>query len=371
MGEERPAARDSALMRRALANAERGWGQTAPNPMVGAVIVSGDDVVADGWHSRFGEAHAEVMALAAAGERARASAMYVTLEPCTHHGQTPPCTDALIGAGVRRVVIATRDANPLAGGGVDRLRSAGIEVEVGVESTAAAELNAAYFHSFVADRPWVTLKLALSADGATADPTGRRRWITGDASRREVHRMRAGVDAVAVGIRTVLADDPELTVRDAELPRRQPTRVIFDSTLSTPLGAAVVRSAVAVPTVIVVKEAALERGGPFRDAGVTVLAAGDLRDALRQLKALRIRSLLLEGGAKLAGGFVADGLVDRLALFDAPVTLGSGSPDAFAYAPAGFAEQARRFPVVRRQTFGDDTLTVYEISSVAGLPLKQ
>ena len=177
--------------------------------------------------------------------------MYVTLEPCTHHGKTPPCTDAIIAAGVKRVVIATRDPNPLARGGVEKLRAAGIEVEVGTESAAALELNAAFFNSFASDRPWVTLKLALSADGAIADPTGQRRWITGPESRAEVHRMRAGVDAIAVGIGTVLADDPELTVRDAPSPRRQPTRVIFDSRLRMPLDSAIVESASRVPTVIV------------------------------------------------------------------------------------------------------------------------
>ena len=219
---------DSEHIRRALANAARGWGQTAPNPMVGAVVVSAGAVVAEGWHERFGTPHAEVMALRAAGTRANGSTMYVTLEPCTHHGKTPPCVDALIEAGVKRVVIAARDPNPVAAGGVERLRAAGIEVETGIESAVAVEQNASFFHAFQSDRPWVILKLALSAEGSMVDPTGRRKWITGEGSRRDVHRMRAGVDAVAVGIGTLLADDPQLTVRDAPVPRVQPTRVMFD-----------------------------------------------------------------------------------------------------------------------------------------------
>ena len=346
-------------MRRALALAEHGWGQTAPNPMVGAVVVSGDALIAEGWHARFGEAHAEVMALRAAGERARGATMYVTLEPCAHQGKTPPCADAILAAGVARVVIGAPDPNPLAAGGAAKLRAAGVAVETGVLEDESRELNAAFFHAFGSTRPWVLLKLALSRDGAVADPSGKQRWITGEASRREVHRMRANVDAVAVGRGTVVADDPELTVRDAELPRRQPTRVVFDSTLSISTEAKLVRSAREVPTIVVSgpspdpsRREALER------EGVTVLPAADLGEALARVRERDIRSMMVEGGPRLAGAFLEAGLVDRIALFTAPIELGPDAPSGLAFAPAGFMETLARAPIVRSARFDEDLLTV-------------
>jgi diaminohydroxyphosphoribosylaminopyrimidine deaminase/5-amino-6-(5-phosphoribosylamino)uracil reductase len=355
---ESPAARDIAWMRRALANAEHGWGQTAPNPMVGAVVVSGDAVVADGWHARFGEPHAEVIALREAGARARGATLYVTLEPCTHHGKTPPCVDAIIAAGIARVVIAARDPNPRASGGVEKLRAAGITVETGVEEAAARELNAPFFNAFTSDRPWVVLKLAVSADGAVADPSGKRRWITGESSRRHVHRMRASADAVAVGIGTVLADDPDLTVRDAPAPRRQPTRVVFDSTLRIPLESKVVRTARATPTIVVAHVDDARRRAGREAAGVPVVVATDLAAALRELRRRDIGSVLLEGGPTLAGAFLRAGLVDRLALFIAPVTLGPDARLAFAHAPPGFQGSIDAMPVVEQRTFDEDSFTV-------------
>src|SRR5215204_848384 len=203
MTDERPAAPDDgAWMRQALALAERGWGQTAPNPMVGAVVVRGGELVGEGWHAHFGGPHAEIEALRAAGERARGATLYVTLEPCNHFGKTPPCTDAILAAGVRRVVAASADPSPVARGGADRLREAGVAVVLGVEEVAARELNAPFFHALSSDRSFVQLKLALSLDGAIADHSRKPGWLTGEAARREVHRMRAGSDAVAVGIGT-------------------------------------------------------------------------------------------------------------------------------------------------------------------------
>jgi diaminohydroxyphosphoribosylaminopyrimidine deaminase / 5-amino-6-(5-phosphoribosylamino)uracil reductase len=349
---------DAKHMKRALANAERGWGQTAPNPMVGAVVVSGDEVVADGWHARFGEAHAEVTALRAAGERARGATLYVTLEPCSHHGKTPPCADAIIAAGIARVVAATRDPSPDAGGGAEKLRAAGVDVELGVEDDAARELNAPFINAFESDRPWVTLKLAMSADGAVADPTGKRRWITNEASRREVHRMRANADAVAVGIGTVLADDPDLTVRDAPAPRRQPTRLIFDSTLRLPLEARVVRTARNTPTIVVATEPNAARRAELESRGVKVIVATSLGEAMRELGRIGIRSVLLEGGPTLAGAFLAAGLVDRLATFTSPITLGPSAPKAFAHAPADFQGSLAAFPCVTRRRFDEDSFTI-------------
>ncbi|HET9424913.1 MAG TPA: bifunctional diaminohydroxyphosphoribosylaminopyrimidine deaminase/5-amino-6-(5-phosphoribosylamino)uracil reductase RibD [Gemmatimonadaceae bacterium] len=360
-----PAA-DLEMMRRALANAERGWGQTAPNPMVGAVVVSGGHVVADGWHARYGEAHAEVMALRHAGDLARGATIYVTLEPCAHHGRTPPCTDAIVAAGIARVVVAARDPNPVAGGGMEILGREGIAVDSGILEGEARELNAAFFNAFHSDRPWVTLKLAVSADGAVADPSGGRRWITGEASRREVHRMRADVDAVAVGRGTVVADDPELTVRDVPAPRQQPTRVVFDSALSIPLDAKVVRTARDVPTIAVARDSNPQRRAALEAQGVHVIEAADAGAALRALRQLGIRSLLLEGGPVLAGAFLAADLVDRLALFTAPVEIGPGAPGAFAHAPPGFTAGLARFPVVRREAFGPDSLVVRALHEVPG-----
>src|SRR5687767_11589972 len=223
---ERPGAvRDVTHMRRALSLARQGWGRTAPNPMVGAVVVRDDQVVGEGFHAEFGGPHAEVVALKAAGDRARGATAYVTLEPCAHHGKTPPCTDALIAAGIARVVMAVRDPNPAAHGGAERLRAAGVEVVSGVEREAACELNAPFFNSFGNRRAWVVLKLALSAEGAIAPASRERQWLSGPEATAEVHRLRAGFDAIAVGLGTAIADDPALTVRGDLRPRVEPARV--------------------------------------------------------------------------------------------------------------------------------------------------
>ncbi|HEX3866210.1 MAG TPA: bifunctional diaminohydroxyphosphoribosylaminopyrimidine deaminase/5-amino-6-(5-phosphoribosylamino)uracil reductase RibD, partial [Gemmatimonadaceae bacterium] len=286
---------DAAHMRRALALAERGWGQTAPNPMVGAVVVARGVTVGEGFHARYGEAHAEVVALRAAGDSARGATLHVSLEPCVHFGQTPPCVGAIVAAGVERVVIAALDPSDVARGGADALRAAGIRVDVGPAQSAALELNAPFYNAHASDRPWVTLKLALSADGAIADPTGVHRWITGDAARKEVHRRRANADAIAVGIGTVLADDPALTVRDAPEPRVPPRRVVFDSTLRIPLESTLVATARDVPTTIITAPEPLGvRAGNLEAAGVRVRRATSLRGALTMLRADEVRSLFVE-----------------------------------------------------------------------------
>ncbi len=264
----------SAFMRRALELARRGWGQTAPNPMVGAVVVRDGAIVGEGHHARYGEAHAEVAALAAAGDRARGATLYVTLEPCAHHGKTPPCAEAIVAAGVSRVVIAAADPNPRAAGGAARLRAAGLDVVVGDGAADARELNAPHFHRFShPERPFVTLKLAVSIDGAiAAADRGTTTRLTGPESRREVHRLRAGHDGIAVGVGTVLADDPQLTVRHWDAPRVPLTRVVFDSTLRTPLDSGLVRTAREAPVVLVARapdpaRARALRGGGGRDRG--------------------------------------------------------------------------------------------------------
>lgn len=358
--------RDVEFMRRALALARQGWGQTAPNPMVGAVVVADGKIVGEGYHERYGEAHAEIVALHRAGERARGATVYVTLEPCAHFGKTPPCADALIAAGVSRVVIGAPDQSLVARGGASRLRRAGITVETGVLLDESAELNAPFFNAMTGVRPWVTLKLALSADGATVDPTGVHRWITGPASRAEVHRMRANSDAIAVGVNTVFADDPLLTVRDAHAPRIPPKRVVFDSTLRTPRPSALMRTARVVETILIGRLSAVpvDRLAMAEESGATVLLAPSLHESLEKLRQREIRSLLVEGGARLAGALLREDLVDRLAIFQSALELGPRAPRAFEFAPEGFEAGVRNLPIVERRQFGDDTMTIYALHEI-------
>lgn len=346
-------------MRRALGLARRGWGQTAPNPLVGAVVVRAGQIVGRGWHARLGEAHAEVMALDEAGERARGADLYVTLEPCAHRGRTPPCSEAIIAAGVRRVVIAHADPNPAAAGGATRLRAAGILVTEGVEEEAAAELNAPFiFRHRVSDRPFVTLKLALSIDGALAGPDRAQRWLTGEASRRAVHRLRAQVDAVAVGINTALTDDPGLTVRSGKRPRVAPRRVVFDRAARLPLTSQLVRTARKVPVEVLTESPDAARMVALEEQGVAVHVAPDLRTHLQMLRARGVQHLLVEGGAVVAGSLLTSGVVDRLIIFRAPVLLGAGALPGFGTAVSP-GEESERWKVVERKHFGDDLMTIY------------
>ena len=355
-----PVPDDGAFMRRALSLAARGWGQTAPNPMVGAVVVRDGAVVGEGWHTRFGEAHAEVEALRAAGESARGATMYVTLEPCNHHGKTPPCTEALIAAGIARVVAATGDPNHDAQGGVARLSAHGIHVDIGVEEDAARELNAAFFHAHASSRTFVQLKVALSLDGALTDHTRRRGWLTGPEARREVHRLRAGSDAVAVGLGTVRMDDPMLTVRDwSPAPRVPPTRVVFDTSARLPLASRLVQTAREEPTAVVCWAPDPAHAAALEHAGVQLIHAANLADALVELRAAGIQSVLVEGGAALATSFLQESLVDRLIIFRAPIILGGESLNAFAGLPPDTLGTAKRWRVIDARRFGDDEMTVY------------
>jgi diaminohydroxyphosphoribosylaminopyrimidine deaminase/5-amino-6-(5-phosphoribosylamino)uracil reductase len=354
-------------MRRAIELARRGHGQTAPNPMVGAVIVRDGEVVGEGYHARYGEAHAEAAALQAAGERSRGSTVYVSLEPCAHTGKTPPCADAIVAAGVARVVIAARDPNPVAGGGAERLRAAGVEVVEGTEEEAARELNAPFFHAFESTgerrRPWVALKLALSIDSALADADGGSRWITGAEARAAAHELRAGSDAVAVGIGTVIADDPLLTVRDAPAPRVPPLRVVFDRRARTPLSSRLVAGARELPTLVVVDDPDPVAARALEEAGVELLHARSLEGALEELARRDVRSLLVEGGARLAGAFLERALVDRLIIFRGAVLLGCGARGAFAHVPSMSIAGAPRFRVLERRALGDDTMITYAVRS--------
>jgi diaminohydroxyphosphoribosylaminopyrimidine deaminase/5-amino-6-(5-phosphoribosylamino)uracil reductase len=327
--------------------------------MVGAVVVRDGVVVGTGWHAEFGGPHAEVAALVAAGERARGADVYVTLEPCAHQGKTPPCVDALIAAGVRRVVIAAADPNPQAGGGAARLRAAGIDVVFGVEEDEAREFNAPFYFSFSgAVRPFVTVKLALSLDGHIAPGDRSRQWITGEPARRHVHRLRAGADAIAVGIGTALADDPELTVRVGRRPRVPPLRVVFDQSARLPLSGRLARTARKVPVWVLATEPGAAAREGLEKAGVQVRTAVGIDAHLVALRTDGIRHVFVEGGAGIAGALLSAGWVDRLIIFQAPVLLGSGALSAFGTL-ASPAEGPVRWRVVERRAFGDDLMSVY------------
>ncbi len=346
-------------MRLALALAPRGWGHTAPNPLVGAVVVRDGVLVGAGHHVALGADHAEVVALRAAGDLARGATLYVTLEPCNHHGRTPPCTEAIRAAGVARVVCAVDDPDPAARGGAAWLRAAGVAVTAGVESAAGRELIAPFLHRFTADRPFVTLKLATSIDGAIADAARAPGWLTGPAARHAVHRFRAGHDAIAVGSGTVLADDPRLTVRDSRPPRVAPRRIIFDRRGRLTAAAQVVQTAARVPTIVVTSATGAERLAALRDHGVSLLVEPSLPAALRRLRDDGIDSLLCEGGAGLAGALLEHGLVDRLVIFQAPLFLGGSALPAYGAVPSRPLAEARRWRLCAADRLDDDVVMTY------------
>lgn len=311
------------FMARALRLAERGKASTHPNPRVGCVIARDGLIVGEGWHRRAGEPHAEVLALRAAGDKAAGAEVYVTLEPCAHHGRTPPCVDALIAARPKRVWAAMQDPNPLvAGKGLERLRQAGIEVHVGILGELAAQLNRGFVARMTRGRPWVTLKLAASLDGRTAMASGESQWITGEAARADVHRLRAEAGAVMTSSATVLQDDPQLNVR-LEGQWRQPDRIVLDTHHRVPSGAKV--WAEGVRRLLLTTDAAAAAPAP----GVEVLtvradSAGhvDLCSALDALGRSQVNEVLVECGPRLAGAFLQARLVDEIVVYLAPSLLG-------------------------------------------------
>jgi diaminohydroxyphosphoribosylaminopyrimidine deaminase / 5-amino-6-(5-phosphoribosylamino)uracil reductase len=349
-------------MARALDLAWRGWGRVQPNPLVGAVVLRNGELVGEGWHPEFGDRHAEAVALAGAGERARGATMVVTLEPCAHQGKQPPCTEAIIRSGIRRVVAALSDPNPVAAGGGELLRQAGLDVEVGPLGDAAAAQNAIFLHSIQdTARPYVALKLATTLDGRIADGYGRSRWISGEQGREYVQWLRAGFDAIAVGGRTARLDDPSLTVRGPVQPRVAPKRVVFDRAADLGPQLTLVRGATEIPTLVVAAPDA--DGGRVRrleTAGVTVLRADSLDLALTSLRSLGIGSMLVEGGGQLAGALLRAGLVDRYYWLQSPLWLGGDGVPALAGLPARSLDQAERWRVVERRSLGDDTLLVLD-----------
>jgi diaminohydroxyphosphoribosylaminopyrimidine deaminase / 5-amino-6-(5-phosphoribosylamino)uracil reductase len=324
---------ETRAMRLAIRLARRGIGSTHPNPRVGAVVLRGGDVLATGFHARAGDAHAEVRALEAAGEHARGSTLIATLEPCAHFGRTPPCVDAILASGVRRVVIGMRDPNPLVDGrGIDALTRAGLDVVVGALEDECRELNPAYLKQLRTGLPWVVLKAMLSLDGRMASESGESQGLGGDEELRVAHRLRAESDAILAGVGTILADDPLLTVRRA--PGRTPLRVILDSSLRTPPDAAIWNTVDAAPITVATTSRDEERARALVSRGAAIWvfepdASGrvPLPALLRRLAGEGRYSVLVEGGAEVHTSFLKEGLVDRVAIGIAPVILGgSGAP---------------------------------------------
>ncbi|HEX3926480.1 MAG TPA: bifunctional diaminohydroxyphosphoribosylaminopyrimidine deaminase/5-amino-6-(5-phosphoribosylamino)uracil reductase RibD [Gemmatimonadales bacterium] len=348
-------------MRRALELAERGWGRVHPNPLVGAIVVRGSEIVGEGWHAEFGDLHAETMALGEAGDDARGSTLVVTLEPCTHQGKQPPCVDAILRAGVARVLIAARDPDPVAQGGVARLRAAGVAVEIGMLDAEARRQNFRFLRRFAgSDRPFVTVKLAVSLDGHIADGHGNSRWVSGSEARAWVHWLRAGYGGIAVGGSTALHDDAHLTVRGAVTPRTAPARVVFFG--QQPLAAlpGILARDAGVPLMMVFTRAPEpSQQHALEAAGATVIVAAGLPEALHALAAAGVDALLVEGGGRLAGALLAAGLVDRVHQIQAPVWLGGGVP-AWSGMPSTTITAAPRWRTVERLALGDDTMLTLE-----------
>jgi diaminohydroxyphosphoribosylaminopyrimidine deaminase/5-amino-6-(5-phosphoribosylamino)uracil reductase len=349
-------------MHRALELAWRGWGRVHPNPLVGAVVLAGGQIVGEGWHAEFGERHAEPIALAAAGERARGATLVCTLEPCNHQGKQPPCTESLLAAGVGRIVAAIPDPNPVAAGGAARLRAAGVDVKLGLLADAAAAQNAIFLHGQRNhSRPYVALKLATTIDGRIADANGHSRWLSAQPARDFVQWLRAGFDGIAVGGVTARADDPSLTVRGPLVPRVTPRRIVFAADGDVPPSLRLVRSARETPTMVVASALAKpERLVPLEAAGVGLVRARSLVEALRALRDDGVSSLLVEGGGRLAGALLAEGLVDRYYWVQTPLWLGASAVPAVAGLPTIPLDKAARWRVTDRRALGDDTLLVLD-----------
>jgi len=355
---------DQGFMRRALELAERGRGLTSPNPLVGAVVVRDGRVVGEGFHQRAGGPHAEIEALAAAGDAARGATLYVTLEPCAHQGRTPPCAPAVLRGGLARVVAAMKDPNPVVvGGGAELLRAAGVLVEVGLLAEEAERQNRAWVTAVRERRPHVTLKAAATLDGKLADVHGVSRWITGEPARRRAHKLRAESDAIVVGVTTALRDDPALTVRLSEPWPREPYRVVLDSWARLDATARLIHAATPARALIAVGEQAPPaRVAVLEAAGATVVRCRtrggrvDPVSLLARLFDLEVRALLVEGGAETHAAFVEAGLVDRVALFVAPLLLGGREATGVVGGAGRDLKTALRLGPIGVTALGDDLL---------------
>ncbi len=355
-------------MLQALELGRRAEGRTGPNPAVGAVIVNAGTVVGEGFHPEAGQPHAEIFALQQAGERALGADLYVTLEPCSHQGRTGPCTEAIIAAGIARVFVGTEDPNPrVAGSGIRRLREAGISVEVGLCKGECRHLIAPFAKHITTGRPFVILKSAITLDGQSATATGDSQWISNRSSRQQVHRLRDRVDAIMVGIGTVLKDDPQLTTRIVG--GRDPLRVVVDSHLRTPPSATLLHLDSPAETLIAhIADVDLASHRRLAAAGAVLLEVAerngrvDLQDLLIKLGERGVQSLLVEGGAHLNTGFFEAGLIDRMLVFVAPKLLG-GCGGFGIFAGQGVSRLADALPLgeIRIQRFGDDVLIEGEV----------
>jgi diaminohydroxyphosphoribosylaminopyrimidine deaminase / 5-amino-6-(5-phosphoribosylamino)uracil reductase len=355
----------SDYMKLALDLAKGTIGQTSPNPVVGAVLVNDNRIVGMGAHLKAGEPHAEVHAIHMAGEKAAGGILYVTLEPCSHYGKTPPCSDLVIKTGIKKVFIATTDPNPrVAGTGIDRMKKAGIEVEVGLLQSEARELNKVFFYNILTGLPFVTLKTAVSLDGKTATVTGESKWITGEEARMDVHHWRHKHDAILVGINTVLKDNPSLTTR---LPAggKNPIRIILDTHLRTPQDANVISDQQA-PTWIITGSSILpEQEEPFKSAGIEIIKMPspkiDIKQLLKVLGERGIISLFVEGGAEVHGSFLKEHAFQQVITYIAPTLIG-GKTAPTSFAGSGFEKMTDAVPLSIKEVkkIGNDLLVIAE-----------
>lgn len=353
---------DEKYMEQALAIAQYANGRTSPNPMVGAVIVRNGRVVGQGWHRQAGTPHAEINALQQAGELARGATMYVTLEPCSHHGRTGPCTEAVIAAGIKKIIVAMTDPNPLvAGKGIEQLRSAGIEVIEGVLAEKSAKMNEVFIKWISSKRPFVVLKGAMSLDGKIASHTGHSQWITGGKSREVVHQLRDRYDAILVGIGTVLADNPSLTTR-LQIQGKNPLRIIVDSKARIPLDAQVITDG--LPTILAVTaQAPQEKLDALQACGATVITTEtkqgrvDLMQLFEILGERGITSILVEGGANINASVLEENLVDKIKWFIAPKIIGGNdAPGPVGGIGVADVNHATLFEDIKMENIGEDIL---------------
>ncbi|MDR0233750.1 MAG: bifunctional diaminohydroxyphosphoribosylaminopyrimidine deaminase/5-amino-6-(5-phosphoribosylamino)uracil reductase RibD [Zoogloeaceae bacterium] len=355
-------AADRSCMAHAMRLAEKGLSTTTPNPRVGCVLVKNDKIIGQGWHERAGEAHAEIHALAEAGDAARGATAYVTLEPCSHFGRTPPCADALVAAGLTRVVVAMEDPNPkVAGRGIERLRAAGITVDCGLLADEARELNIGFVSRMTRNRPWLRVKVAATLDGKTALENGVSQWITGPAARADGHRWRARACAILTGIGTVKADDPQLTVRDSPC-ERQPLRILLDPRLEVSPAARILQGA---PALIVTADTHNDANiRQFTESGHRVLLLPSTDDRINlhalmpELAKLELNEIHVEAGNTLNGALLAAGLVDELLLYLAPVVVGNAARGIFDLPALAALDGATRFGIRECVKVGDDVRIV-------------
>jgi len=353
---------DERWMRRALRLAEKGRGRTSPNPMVGAVLVKRGKVVSEGYHTRAGEPHAEIAAIKKAGEKAKGAILYVNHEPCTHYGKTPPCAPAVIEAGVRKVIVGMEDPNPLVKGrGLALLKQAGLDVKVGILEKECHRLNEAFCKYIVQHEPFIILKMAATLDGKLATRSGESQWITGETSRRFVHRLRDQVDGVVVGIGTILKDDPMLTARIKD--GRDPYRIVFDSRLRIPENAKVVDLSPTKAIVATTEMASRDKIERLRKKGVRILISDsksgkvDLKASLLKLGEMGMMSLLLEGGSQLSGSFLDQRLIDKILLFLSPKLIGDPlAPGIFGGGGVTSLKEAISIKDLKVRKIGEDIL---------------